>query len=296
MAGYLPESGIPDFTNLIHYSPDSGPVMSYKAVSQLFLVCLLFWFVTYRTCSLLFLSQNFSQYPPDSQKKLKSLGPGYLYSTINAVICIYFGYMVFVGYLGEDELCQTANLQCSSAETVNLSFIGGIFLMTYLIHDLFVVWQYPPELGQSGWDVFIHHFVFIFCTVAGTRAMVMPFAYSWLSLCEISTIPLNVRWLTISYGMGDSFLYHLSSYTFVLAFFAFRVVLYSWGLWDMMAQINAILVSLESLETVRKWCGYFILILIFAGWFLQLYWFFFGILPLLFRRGAKKQTKGAKQD
>jgi hypothetical protein len=276
---------------LVQYDPVQGPELDYHAVGTLFLVCMVFWTLTYRVCKGVFMTQDFSGYSPGNQQKLKVLGPGYIYSTINAGICLYYGFAVFTGYLAEEKLCQTANVGCSSSDIVNSSFIGGVFLMTYLTHDVFVCWFYPVELGQNGWDVFIHHFVFIFCTIAGTRAMAMPFAYSWLSLCEISTIPLNIRWMTIVYEKGDSALYHIMSYAFVLCFFAFRVTLYTFGLWDIVTQMDSIVASFNTFDTVRRWCSFFVLFLVTAGWLLQLYWFFFGILPMLFRKGKKKTEK-----
>ena len=109
---------------------------------------------------------------------------------------------------------------------------------------------------------------------------------------EISTIPLNVRWFTINTGNGNSKLYWIASYTFVISFIAFRIIVYGFSLLEVILHYGEIQQHMQDLaheHGIKIWSTLIMFVLVFLGWLLQLYWFRNGILPLLFRGGKKKK-------
>ena len=85
-----------------------------------------------------------------------------------------------------------------------------------------------PRLG--GMDVVAHHVLFALASYVCGSNRVFPWPFAWLIIGELSTLPLNLRWVLIQSGRGDTRLMKWTNRGFALSFFVGRVVVYGLGL------------------------------------------------------------------
>ena len=193
----------------------------------------------------------------------------------------------------ETAACKYFFIKCDNEKLLNFTIITGINLSAHFTLDLIgILYTYPRDKGETNTAIAIHHLIFLSCGVLGSCFYLTPYTYSWLNLCEISTIFLNLRWFVINTGNGSSAIYWIASYLFVICFIIFRIFIYAIGLLDIYMWYNEIQKSLSTsnLPAIKIICTVAILFLVFLGWILQLFWFFTGIFPLLLRKGKKKKS------
>ena len=140
---------------------------------------------------------------------------------------------------------------------------------SYLIYDLaHVVWQYP---SIGGLDTIAHHCGFIFASLVCATYRLFPLAFGWLMMGELSTIPLDIRFVLIATGRGDTLALKVAQILFALFFLLSRVVLYGLGLahlWYHRASIGVGTVA----PAVPQHVAYGVLALIATGYGLNLMW------------------------
>jgi hypothetical protein len=176
-----------------------------------------------------------------------------LLAIINAIILIYgciYCFMEWSSYIPEsegwvvltDSLDSLDSLDPAEANSFNnlrsnnpVIFYASLFL-GYLQWD--IIWLiYHRKDSQSTHEIvgtFIHHIIFISISqfvLCGTYFR-KPFA--WLSLTELSTPFLHIRWLLAATGNKDNYnnLYYYISLLFAITFILTRVIGYGLGLID----------------------------------------------------------------
>ena len=272
------------------YDANNIPDINLKVLFQTYLVYCSFWQVCYMFFEHVIIRGCFA----NRNEKLSGMGRSYLASTLNAMCCTSCGIYIFMSMKDETVSCKYFFINCSDASLLNFTLVTGANISAHFTLDLIgILFTYPRDKKETNSAIAIHHLIFLTCGIIGSIFYLTPFTYSWLNLCEISTIPLNIRWFAINTGNGNSTLYWMASYSFVLSFVIFRIVVYGIGLLDVYLKYDGIKESMEALrEHKMKTNGTLgVLALVFLGWLLQLYWLFTGILPLLFRRGGKKRGK-----
>ena len=226
-------------------------------------------------------------------QKLLGFGRSYVCSTVNAIISSLCGAYICFQIHDDSVLCKYFFIGCVDSSLINFTITSCASLSAYFTMDLIgILFTYPRSKAETGAATVIHHSIFLACGIIGSVFYLTPYIYALLNLCEISTIPLNVRWFTINTGNGNSKLYWIASYTFVLSFMAFRIIVYGFSLLEVILHYDEIQQHMQDLtheHGIKIWSTLIMFALVFLGWLLQLYWFRNGILPLLFRGGKKKK-------
>lgn len=148
--------------------------------------------------------------------------------------------------------------------------VSNVIFFSFLVVDIYHVLRAYPKLG--GLDVVIHHLVFLCCSMINGIFGILPFAFCWLIIGELSTIFLNVRWGLIKTGRGDTQAFQVVQYLFALTFFLTRVLFYSAGLFELFLQRD----GLREIVNDRRAPETFLLITLFfiaCGWLLNVVWF-----------------------
>lgn len=192
-----------------------------------------------------------------------NLGPSYACSTIHSFIVFLRGVEHLVTLFHASPTDQLYNAPTGVIQT-NLFFLG------YLIYDLQHVVRSFPKLG--GADVLIHHTVFMTCSIISGVYEILPFTFAWLIIGELSTIFLNARWFLIKTGRGDTDALKMVEKLFALSFFATRVVIYLFGVFDLFWKRETLL-QLVKHGRVPAGCLAINLFFIFAGGLLNISWF-----------------------
>ena len=141
-----------------------------------------------------------------------------------------------------------------------------IFL-AFLLYDVSHVLLEYPRLG--GMDVVAHHVLFAAASYVCGSNRVFPWPFAWLIIGELSTLPLNLRWVLIQSGRGDTRLMAWTNRCFALTFFVGRVVVYGLGLLHLGASWHPhVEEACERVTGLRVVCALFV-----AGYGLNLVWF-----------------------
>ena len=169
----------------------------------------------------------------------------------------------------------------SSVETTNLLFLS------WLLYDLLHLGLAFPKLG--GADSVAHHVGFICASLVCGLHEIFPFPFAWLISGELSSILLNIRWLLINSGRGDTRALLAANNTFVVLFFATRVVGYGAGL----AHLWVVRDHLRQLDdVVARPLLLVVLTLVVGGFGLNLMWMFKIVQMLRARpRGKEKRAE-----
>ncbi|BDA44408.1 probable TLC domain-containing protein 4 [Coccomyxa sp. Obi] len=101
----------------------------------------------------------------------------------------------------------------------------------YLLYDTTNMLAYYKYLGDK--SAIIHHVIFACAAAYVLSYSIMAYPFIWLSLCEISTPSLNLRWHLAVTGHKDSSLYVANGVLLTILFFASRVVSYGAGMWHL---------------------------------------------------------------
>ena len=185
---------------------------------------ILFWEVLFRIVSYILNNTNLAEritLDPSTTTTLKTCAPSYVCSMVHSTV---------VGVMGVIHLTQMwpvtdVMLQLSRASysimSTNLIFMG------YLVYDISHVLGNYPKLG--GADMVAHHCVFLTASIINGNYRIMPFAFGWLIVGELSTIFLNLRWFWIKTGRGHMQAMNVTQILFAISFFVLRVVVYLMG-------------------------------------------------------------------
>jgi hypothetical protein len=208
------------------------------------------------------LAQRCPQWP-----KIATLGGSYTAALVNAVVCSAAGLWIVSGLINADDRGRSLVLSTAPYESVTpVVFFAAQSFLGWLLMDLCHLILLYPRLG--GVDQLLHHSGFFALTSLGYGYRVLPFAVGWLLLCEVSSIPLEIRWFLINTGGGESRALKLTNTAFALSFFCFRVLVVWMGIADMMRHSRPFLLEHGTPRwTVDTLCNGII-----ASAMLNLYW------------------------
>lgn len=206
--------------------------------------------------------------------KLLELGPSYGVSLLHAALVGGLGCWHVASLWGaplsaklhippEDEPWHSA------ASAVELS---NVLLFSYLCYDIVHVIYNFPRLG--GYDMVLHHVGFLSTAAICSKYRSGPFSFSLLLLPELSSIPLNARWFLLTCGQRGLTL-KLINLSFVLLFFATRLLVYSYSLAHLVEHRDALLAPHPKSEggTLHPALLHLVLAILSAGLVLNFYWF-----------------------
>ena len=208
---------------------DRPPLFDFSTAEDQQLLCtllgsILVWEMLFRVSSYVLYATNLAEritLDPSTTTTLKACAPSYVCSMIHSTVVGVRG----VIHLIEMWPIQDPMLQLSRAPqnimSTNLIFMG------YLFYDIYHVIAAYPQLG--GADMVAHHCVFLIASVINGTYRIMPFAFGWLIMGELSTIVLNIRWFLIKTGRGHTAAMHVTQILFAISFFVLRVVIYLMG-------------------------------------------------------------------
>ncbi len=92
------------------------------------------------------------------------------------------------GMLCDMKRCTPRVSACHTFEVIVVCMIAG-----YLLYDTTNMLAYYKYLGDK--SAIIHHVIFACAAAYVLRYSIMAYPFIWLSLCEISTPSLNLRWV-----------------------------------------------------------------------------------------------------
>eukprot|EP00873_Tetraselmis_striata_P019652 jgi/Tetstr1/439916/TSEL_028323.t1 len=98
----------------------------------------------------------------------------------------------------------------------------------YLAYDLVLCVAYYHLLKD--WASIVHHVIFLSICQYAIGNYYFKFPFAWLSIAEVSTPFVNLRWQMAICGDKSSALYKLNAGLLTLTFFVTRVVMYGAGL------------------------------------------------------------------
>lgn len=208
---------------------ESPPLFDFSSPDdqQLLLTLLgsiLFWEVLFRIVSHVLTSTNLAQritLDPSTTETLVTLAPSYVCSMVHSAVVGVMGVIHLIQmWPVQDAMLQLTHASHGIMSTNNI-FIG------YIIYDLFHVIAMYPKLGAA--DMVAHHCVFLTASMINGSYRLMPFAFGWLIVGELSTVFLNLRWFLIKTGRGHTQAMHVTQVLFAISFFVLRVVVYLMG-------------------------------------------------------------------
>ena len=208
--------------------------------------------------------------PGASKEKLARLGASYVVALVHALLVglrgVWHVYALLDAPIGAKLAIPDASspwhAAAAATETTNVLFLS------WLLYDLAHVLLSFPALGAA--DTVAHHAGFICASAICGAHRILPFAFGWLIVGELSSPLLNVRWLLIQSGRGASPLLQRVNVGFALAFVAFRVALGAAG----MAHLAVHRAALSVLDNVVPSALLALVLVVFlpAGYSLNLVW------------------------
>ena len=172
-----------------------------------------------------------------NKEKLVRDGPSYIVAFVHACIVGGLGLTHLFALVNAPAEVQLAipwnrdhpwHVPAAMTERTNSIFLS------WLLYDLGHVTLSYPHLG--GIDTIAHHVGFIFASAVCGAFRILPFPFAWLTVGELSSIALNVRWGLINTGRGDTSALRYAQTTFAVLFIATRIVLYGLGLYYLLEQ------------------------------------------------------------
>jgi hypothetical protein len=225
--------------------------------------------------------------------KFKIQFAGYVVSCVHAFITTYRGFSHMYALKTNPDTAR--NLMALYSNEYYSDFVEevrtGVILtnqmvLTYMFHDLVHTLERFPDLG--GWDSITHHVIFVMASFAAGWNKIFCFPFSWLVVGELSTPFLNLRWFLRAVGMKDSSLATINGLLFAITFFIARVLIFGWGVFEMVIDFSFIWNKIESVYGVR-----YVVVNIFAAFALNLYWFYLIVMGIL-RTFLGKKGSGRK--
>ena len=172
-------------------------------------------------------------------------GPSYVCSFVHSIVNGFRGIHQLIGLWNasdQTKLYFPPTYPPKYLSPIKNVEISNVVFGTYLIIDLVYVIQKYPKLG--GIDTIVHHIVFLTCSIINGWYGLLPFAYSWLIVGELSTIFLNLRWFFIKTGRGgNTQTFRLIQYIFAITFFVTRVLIYVGGVYNLFYQQRSIIIN-----------------------------------------------------
>merc|ERR1719352_2273283 len=148
-----------------------------------------------------------------------------------------------------------------------LAFVASSAFLGWLLSDLVHLLLFWPVLG--GVDMLLHHATFACLTCLGVGYRMCPLVVGWLLLGELSSMPLNMRWILINTGRGDSRALARTNFAFAGSFFVVRVVVFWFSLAHALRVERPLLLSLGAPPwSVNTLCAF-----LSAGALLNAFWF-----------------------
>jgi hypothetical protein len=135
-----------------------------------------------------------------------------------------------------------------------------------------------PDLGSI-----VHHVLFIGITHYVLWGWYFKRPYAWLSLAELSTVFLNMRWFLAVSDAKETVAYYITSLCFAVSFLATRVLGYFLGVWDIWHK--------WSLWKDAQWGLYVVVAGCHAGLLLNLFWSRMVVKAVA--RAIRKEAKSA---
>lgn len=264
---------------------DDGSFISKISLKILFLLSAVLWQSMYLicNCTVSWIVKSATSLSKKQALKLNDLAPSYLVSSIHAIWATAMGYTLVNAYWDvpfESKIVTIGHDGPFHHLAVVTARIGMV-LAAYLSVDLFWVLHMWPRLGKI--DTLCHHGVFLVSIFTFLHLNIFPELFGWLILCEASTPVVNFRWMLINTGLGNGKLMKVTVFVMGIAFFLLRCVGYGYALFVTVSGDGAALAVLHGRPASIVWGG---VLLLAAGWVLQLVWFFIGIVPIMGRCGA----------
>ena len=174
---------------------------------------------------------------PKRRATIAAHGPGYLKSTVHAIIVTLRGIQHLYILSGSPAVAQLQLLDTSHEATIAYPLAyeesrrvlhTNILLAGYLASDLAHVLAAYPDLG--GLDTVLHHLAFLACALVAGGFRLVPLMFGWLIVGEASTPLLNLRWLLIKSGRGGKMYFKYVEIAFAVIFVLTRFFLYGAGM------------------------------------------------------------------
>ena len=208
---------------------------------------------------------------PKRQSIFARDGNSYAVSFLHAFVVVWRGCQHLIQQWGaplEAKFVQqpygSSNAWAAGAAAIEPT--NTIFL-AFLVYDVSHVLLEYPRLG--GMDVVAHHVLFAAASFICGSNRVFPWPFAWLIIGELSTLPLNLRWVLIQSGRGDTRLMKWTNRAFAFTFFVGRVVVYGLGLLHLGASWHPhVEEACARVPGLRVVCALFV-----AGYGLNLVWF-----------------------
>jgi len=105
------------------------------------------------------------------------------------------------------------------------------FFVGYLQYDM--IWMLLHKEKNYDAGMMVHHSLFIAITHYVLKGYYLMKPFAWLSLCELSTPFLHLRWFNAVMGKKNNWWYFFWSTLFMVTFVSVRVVGYGLGLRDL---------------------------------------------------------------
>ena len=205
-------------------------------------------------------------------KDLLLMGPAYTVSLVHALINSVRGvahiYVLLQGPLEAQLIMETnSSYPWSVTSDTNLSItLTNTIFISYLIQDVtHILLSYPDKGGA---DVTAHHLGFMGTSLLCSIYRILPLPFGWLMAGELSTIPLNVRWLLILTGRGETRALQVVQIIFAALFVLTRILGYGLGLVHLWIHRELIFSAID----VPTWAASLVLLMVVAGYGLNLMW------------------------
>ena len=208
---------------------------------------------------------------PKRKRTFARDGNSYAVSFVHATIVVVRGFQHLIQQYGAPVDAKFAQRPYGSrdawaAGAAAIEPTNTIFL-AFLVYDVSHVLLEYPRLGSI--DVVAHHVLFAAASYVCGSNRVFPWPFAWLIIGELSTLPLNLRWVLIQSGRGGTTIMKWTNTCFALTFFVGRVVVYGLGLLHLFGSwhphVEEACLRVPGLRVV---CALFV-----AGYGLNLAWF-----------------------
>ena len=197
--------------------------------------------------------------------KVASLGGSYATAFLNALVCSVAGCWIVATELYDDDTHKAIMLPDRPA----IAYVAAQSFLGWLLMDIIHLCTHYPTLG--GFDMLCHHACFIILACLGSGFRYAPFVVGWLLMGEISSLFLNIRWLLINTGRGDTRALTTTNYLFALSFFVCRVLVFWAGLIHVLLSERPMLLSPPSLAP--PWSVNLLCAFLLTGALLNAFWF-----------------------
>lgn len=236
--------------------------------------CVTAWEIIFRISNAL-IHQAYRDDDSPSLTKLKTRGGSYMVALIHAMIMTVRGSWHVLQLL--DAPSATAKLAIphnpneewysatAATEPTNVIFFSWLF------YDALHVIIAFPKLG--GVDTLLHHLGFMGASLVCGTHRILPFAFAWLLAGELSTIPLNIRWILIHSSRSNKSALGMVNLAFAACFFLVRVLGYGLGLVHLLWTLHRDEQGLQTLAHVPPLLLHLVLGLLVGGYVLNLVWF-----------------------